>query len=85
MPKLPLVRGDVVFVDLAGADGNEKHGRRPCVVVGNDGGNRVSPLTIVALSTETSESTTRQASGAISATRSWDVWTTHSEQVLAYR
>ena len=48
MPEVALVRGDVVFVDLTGAVGTEKQGRRPCVVIQNDGGNRVSPLTIVA-------------------------------------
>ena len=55
VPKLPLVRGDVVYVDLSGAAGNEKQGRRPCVVVGNDGGNRVSPLTIVAPITDSGQ------------------------------
>jgi mRNA interferase MazF len=46
---LDISRGDVVFVDLRGAEGSEKQGRRPCVVVQNDGGNRGgSPLTIVA-------------------------------------
>lgn len=55
VPKLPLLRGDVVYVDLSGATGNEKQGRRPCVVVGNDGGNRVSPLTIVAPITDSGQ------------------------------
>jgi len=46
---LDIRRGDVVFVNLDGAVGSEKQGRnRPCVVVQNDGGNRGSPLTIVA-------------------------------------
>ena len=48
MPRLELVRGDVVYVDLAGAVGAEKQGVRPCLVVQNNGGNRGSPLTIVA-------------------------------------
>jgi mRNA interferase MazF len=48
MSMLEIVRGDVVYVDLSGADGHEKQGVRPCVVVQNNGGNRVSPLTIVA-------------------------------------
>jgi len=48
VPRVPLARGDVVYVDLSGAIGHEKQGRRPCVVVQNDGGNRVSPLTIIA-------------------------------------
>ncbi len=58
MPRLELVRGDVVFVDLAGALGAEKQGVRPCVVVQNNGGNRASPLTIVAPITDA-----RQAKG----------------------
>jgi mRNA interferase MazF len=37
-----------VYVDLRGAEGSEKQGRRPCVIVQNDGGNRSSPLTIIA-------------------------------------
>ncbi len=45
---LEIVRGDVVYVDLCGAVGNEKQERRPCLVVQNDGGNRGSPLTIIA-------------------------------------
>jgi mRNA interferase MazF len=48
MPRLDLVRGDVVQVDLDGAKGVEKQKVRPCVVVQNDVGNRVSPMTIVA-------------------------------------
>jgi mRNA interferase MazF len=45
---LDVSRGDVVLVDLRGAEGSEKQGERPCVVVQNDGGNRGgSPLTIV--------------------------------------
>jgi len=53
MPKIQIARGDVVLVDLAEAIGVEKKndeasGLRPCVVVQNDGGNRASPLTIVA-------------------------------------
>lgn len=48
--EIPLVRGDIVLVDLRGAEGGEKKndkllGARPCVVVQNDGGNRGSPLT----------------------------------------
>ena len=48
METVRLRRGDVVYVDLRGAVGGEKQGSRPCVVVQNDGGNRRSPLTIVA-------------------------------------
>lgn len=48
MPAVPIRRGDVVYVDLAGAIGVEKQKTRPCVVVQNDGGNKASPMTIVA-------------------------------------
>src|SRR5690606_37782667 len=48
VPAVPLRRGDVVYVDLKGAIGVEKQKTRPCVVVQNDGGNRASPMTIVA-------------------------------------
>lgn len=42
-----LKRGDIVAVDLRGAEGGEKMGVRPCIVVQNDIGNRYSPLTII--------------------------------------
>jgi mRNA interferase MazF len=47
MPRVPLTRGDVVYVDLVGAKGAETMKTRPCVVVQNDVGNKYSPLTIV--------------------------------------
>ncbi len=47
MSRLEIKRGDIVNVDLRGAEGGEKEGTRPCVVVQNDGGNRGSPMTIV--------------------------------------
>lgn len=47
MAKLQIKRGDVVKVDLRGAEGGEKEGARPCVVVQNNGGNQGSPMTIV--------------------------------------
>ena len=47
MAILEIRRGDVVLVDLRGAEAGEKQGSRPCVVVQNDKGNSVSPLTIV--------------------------------------
>jgi len=47
MAKLDIKRGDIVIVDLRGAEGGEKEGTRPCLVVQNDGGNRGSPLTVV--------------------------------------
>ena len=53
MAEIDLVRGDIVLVDLSGAVGGEQKndadsGVRPCLVVQNDGGNKASPLTIVA-------------------------------------
>lgn len=47
MLTIPIRRGDVVYVDLRGAEGTEKQGARPCVVVQNDVGNKFSPLAIV--------------------------------------
>lgn len=60
MPDIAIVRGDIVLVDLSGALGGEKQndkslGARPCVVVQNDGGNKGSPLTIVAPLTDESQ------------------------------
>ncbi len=51
--EIRLRRGDIVLVDLAGAEGAEiqndvRLGARPCVVIQNDQGNAASPLTIVA-------------------------------------
>lgn len=53
-------RGDIILVDLSGATGGEKMNDakingRPCVVVQNDRGNDVSPLTIVAPITGTDQ------------------------------
>lgn len=47
MAKLNIKRGDVVIVDLRGAEGTEKNGKRPCVVIQNDVGNAHSPMTII--------------------------------------
>lgn len=60
MPVIPLQRGDIVLVDLQGATGGEKKNdgainARPCIVVQNDVGNKVSPLTIVAPLTDTKQ------------------------------
>jgi mRNA interferase MazF len=51
--EMGLKRGDIVLVDLTGAIGVEKQNdetnqARPCLIVQNDKGNAVSPLTIVA-------------------------------------
>ncbi len=58
--KIPLRRGDIVDVNLAGALGGEKQndatsGGRPCVVVQNQTGNDHSPLTIIAPLTDTAQ------------------------------
>ena len=58
MPNIQIQKGDIVLVDLQGAVGGEKKNdqainARPCVVVQNDMGNRVSPLTIIAPLTDT--------------------------------
>lgn len=47
VPSIPIQRGDVVLVDLRGAEGREKRGERPCLIVQNDKGNGASPLTII--------------------------------------
>lgn len=44
---LKIKRGDIVLVDLQGAKGCEKQHVRPCLIVQNDMGNAVSPLTII--------------------------------------
>lgn len=51
--QIPISRGDIVVVDLHGATGGEKKndqksGTRVCVVVQNETGNKLSPLTIIA-------------------------------------
>ena len=53
MAVIAIQRGDIVLVDLQGAINGEKKNdasinARPCIVVQNDIGNNVSPLTIVA-------------------------------------
>jgi|JI10StandDraft_1071094.scaffolds.fasta_scaffold1564693_1 mRNA interferase MazF len=53
MARIEITRGDIVLVDLSGAIGSEHQNHsvsntRPCVVVQNDGGNKASPVTIVA-------------------------------------
>lgn len=45
-------RGEVYFTDLDPVIGSEQGGKRPCVVIQNDIGNKYSPMTIVAPMTE---------------------------------
>lgn len=43
-----IKRGDILFVDLRGAEGSEQGGKRPVVVIQNNIGNKFSPTIIVA-------------------------------------
>ena len=45
---MPILRGDLYWVDWSPARGSEQAGVRPALVVQNDVGNRASPTTIVA-------------------------------------
>lgn len=45
---MPVLRGDVYWVDWSPARGSEQAGVRPALVVQNDVGNRASSTTIVA-------------------------------------
>lgn len=47
MKNVRYKRGDVVIVDLRGAEGSEQKKVRPCLVIQNDIGNKYSPTTIV--------------------------------------
>ena len=47
MLRVHIRRGDIVLVNLEGAEGNEQKGTRPAVIIQNDVGNRHSPTTIV--------------------------------------
>jgi mRNA interferase MazF len=49
---IDIRRGDVVLVDLQGALGGEKMGKRLCLVIQNDAGNLRSPVTIIATITD---------------------------------
>lgn len=53
-----IKRGDILFVDLRGAEGSEQGGKRPVVVIQNNIGNKYSPTIIVA--TITSKLTKKQ-------------------------
>ena len=54
MAAIEVMRGDVVLVDLDPAQGAEKMGKRPCVVVQNNMGNEKSPNTIIVPATNAS-------------------------------
>lgn len=44
---MTVKRGDIVLVDLPRISGSIQYGKRPCVIVQNDVGNRFSTLTMV--------------------------------------
>ncbi len=52
---MTIKRGDVLFVDLEPVKGSEQGKTRPCLVIQNDVGNQVSPITIVASITSKTE------------------------------
>lgn len=45
---MTIKRGDIVLTDLEPVKGSEQGKTRPCLVIQNDLGNRLSPTTIVA-------------------------------------
>ena len=46
-----IKRGEIYYVDLSPVVGSEQGGRRPCLIIQNDVGNKFSPCTIVAIIT----------------------------------
>lgn len=46
-----IVRGDIYYIDLSPVKGSEQGGKRPCLILQNDVGNRHAPTTIVAVIT----------------------------------
>lgn len=55
---MEIKRGDVVEVSLDPVRGNEKGKTRPCVIVQNDIGNKISPTTIIVPITDSLEKKT---------------------------
>ena len=49
--KKQIKRGDIYFINLGQGYGSEQGGRRPCVVIQNNTGNKFSPTVIVAIIT----------------------------------
>lgn len=41
-------KGDIFLVDLEPVKGSEQGGRRPCIIIQNDVGNKYAPTTIIA-------------------------------------
>lgn len=52
---MDIKRGDVVLVDLEPIKGSEQGKTRPCLIIQNNVGNKISPTTIVAAITSKSE------------------------------
>lgn len=50
-----IKRGDIVLTNLEPTKGSEQGKTRPCLVIQNDLGNRVSPTTIIAAITSKTE------------------------------
>jgi len=50
-----IKRGDIVLTDLEPVKGSEQGKTRPCLVIQNDVGNRISPTTIIAAITSKTE------------------------------
>lgn len=46
-----IKRGEIYYVDFSPVVGSEQGGRRPCLIIQNDVGNKFSPCTIVAIIT----------------------------------
>lgn len=44
---MTVKRGDIVLVDLPRISGSIQYGKRPCVIVQNDVGNKFSSLTMI--------------------------------------
>lgn len=42
-----IVRGDVIYADLRGAEGSEQQNTRPCLVIQNNKGNKYSSTIII--------------------------------------
>ena len=49
--KIDLKRGQVWYVNLENGVGSEQSGRRPCLIIQNNTGNRFSPTVVVAVLT----------------------------------
>lgn len=49
--KNDIKRGQVWYVNLENGVGSEQSGRRPCLIIQNDTGNRFSPTVVVAVLT----------------------------------